>query len=63
MKALGLTADDYNEYKKLGFNSLSLDDIISAKATGTTPKFISEMKKKGYNYSSIDKYVEKKVLF
>ena len=62
MKALSLTADEYNEYKKLGFTKLSIEDVVGAKATGTTPTFISKMKKKGHNYSSLEKYVSMKVV-
>lgn len=61
-KSLGITASDFSEFKKLGFKSVSVDDVISARATGTSPGFINSMKKKGHNYDSIEDYIKMKVL-
>ena len=44
-------------YKDLGFDNISLNDVIGAKATGTSPSFIQSMRDKGHNLKSIDKYI------
>ncbi|HMF73308.1 MAG TPA: hypothetical protein VK616_17630 [Flavitalea sp.] len=61
MKAQHITPEIMKEYKALGFSNLSVEDVVSAKATGTSPGFIASMKQKGHNLKSIDKYIQLKV--
>lgn len=60
MKALGLTTDEIKAYQTLGFKDITIEEVISAKATGVTPAYISSMKKQGHNLGSVEKYVETK---
>ena len=40
MKSQNITPALVKEYKALGYEDLSVDDVVAAKATGTTPAFI-----------------------
>ena len=45
------------EYKDLGFDNVSTEVVIGAKATGTAPSFIKSMRAKGHKMKSLDKYI------
>ena len=62
LKMLGMTFKTINIYHKLGFNNISIADVLMLHSLDITPEYVSELKKKGLQFRDINSYLFVKML-
>jgi len=58
-----VTAAGVQEFGKLGFSKITLDEAISLKIHEITPEFIQRMRDKGFNDLPLEEYIQLKIQY